>query len=107
MGWSSGTVAIKGWAFKGWGINEGLNSCEPLEQAGVNWRPLSTMEQEHLRTRAAVPFRDPDQRDLAHTILERRQQEQIHCGLEATNTWQRRWRDADANGGICSTGLSR
>jgi hypothetical protein len=44
------------------------------------------MEQEHLRTRAAVPFRDPDQRDLAHTILERRQQEQIHCGLEATNT---------------------
>lgn len=107
MGWSSGTVAIKGWAIKGWGIKEGLNGCEPLEQAGVNWRPLSTMEQEHLRTRAAVPFRDPDQRDLAQTILERRQQEQIHCGLEATNTWQRRWRDADANGAICSTGLSR
>ena len=102
MGWSSGTVAIKGWAIK-----EGLNGCEPLEQAGVNWRPLSTMEQEHLRTRAAVPFRDPYQRDPAHTILERRQQEQIHCGLEATNTWQRRWRAADANGGIGSTKLSR
>ena len=102
MGWSSGTVAIKGWAIK-----EGLNGCEPLEQAAVNWRPLSTMEQEHLRTRAAVPFRDPDQRDLAPVILERRQQEQLHCGLEATNSWQRRWRAADANGGIGSTKLSR
>ena len=65
------------------------------------------MEKENLRTRAAVPFRDPDQRDLTQTILERRQQEQIHCGLESTNTWQRRWRDADANDGICSTELSR
>ena len=102
MGWSNGTVAIKGWAIK-----ERLNSYELMEQAGVNWRLLSTMEQEHLRTRAAVPFRDPDQRDLTQAILERRQQEQIHCGLEATNTWQRRWRDADANGGICSTGPSR
>ena len=53
------------------------------------------------------PFRDPDQRDLAPVILERRQQEQLHCGLEATNTWQRRWRAADANGGIGSTKLSR
>jgi tRNA U34 5-methylaminomethyl-2-thiouridine-forming methyltransferase MnmC len=65
------------------------------------------MEQEHLLTRAAVPFRDPDQRDLAPVILERRQQEQLHCGLEATNSWQRRWRAADANGGIGSTKLSR
>ena len=101
-GWSSGTVAIKGG-----GIKAGINGGEALEQAGVTWRPLSTMEQEHLLTRAAVPFRDPDQRDLAPVILERRQQEQLHCGLEATNTWQRRWRAADANGGIGSTKLSR
>ena len=94
-------------SIKGGGIKAGLNGCEALGQAGVTWRPLSTMEQEHLLTRAAVPFRDPDQRDLAPVILERRQQEQLHCGLEATNTWQRRWRAADANGGIGSTKLSR
>ena len=88
-GWSSGTVAIK------------------QDKSVVGCRPLSAMEQEHLLTRAAVPFRDPDQRDLAPVILERRRQEQLHCGLEATNSWQRRWRAADANGGIGSTKLSR
>ena len=88
-GWSSGTVAIK------------------QDKSVVGCRPLSAMEQEHLLTRAAVPFRDPDQRDLAPVILERRRQEQLHCGLEATNSWQRRWRGADANGGIGSTKLSR
>jgi hypothetical protein len=88
-GWSSGTVAFK------------------QDTSAVGCRPLSAMEQEHLLTRAAVPFRDPDQRDLAAVILERRRREQQHCGLEATNSWQRRWRGADSNGGIGSTKLSR
>ena len=86
VGWSSGTVAIKRVAIKAGG-----KAPKPQEQTTVNWCPLSRMEQEHLLTRAAIPFRDPDQRDLAPMILERRQQEQLHCGLEATNTWQRRW----------------
>jgi SAM-dependent methyltransferase len=88
-GWSSGTVAFK------------------QDKSAVGCRRLSAMEQEHLLTRAAVPFRDPDQRDLAAVILERRRREQQHCGLEATNSWQRRWRGADSNGGIGSTKLSR
>jgi tRNA U34 5-methylaminomethyl-2-thiouridine-forming methyltransferase MnmC len=54
------------------------------------------MEEEHLLTRAAIPFRDPNQRDPAPIILARRQQEQRHCGYEATNSWQRRWRGAEA-----------
>ncbi len=107
MGWSGGTVAIKRVAIKRVPIKAGGKAFEPQEQTTVNWRPLSTMEQEHLLTRAAVPFRDPEQRDLAHTILERRQHEQMNCSFEATNIWQRRWRDADANGGICCIGLSR
>ena len=86
VGWSSGTVAIKRVAIK-----TGGKALKSQEQTTVNWCPLSRMEQEHLLTRAAIPFRDPDQRDLAPMILERRQQEQLHCGLEATNTWQRRW----------------
>ena len=90
-GWSSGTVAIKDVAIKGGG-----KACEPQDKTGVGSRPLSAMEREHLLTRAAVPFRDPNQQDPAPVILERRQQEQRHCDLETTNSWQRRWRGAEA-----------
>lgn len=75
-GWSSGTMAVQ---------PDGLCFAN-----GPGWRPLSAMEQEHLRTRAAVPFRDPSQRDASDAILKRRQIEQTHSRLEATNTWQRR-----------------
>jgi tRNA U34 5-methylaminomethyl-2-thiouridine-forming methyltransferase MnmC len=53
--------------------------------------PLSPMEQEHLRTRAAVPYRDPTLSDTAVAILERHQQEQKQCQLESTSSWRRRW----------------
>ena len=53
--------------------------------------PLSQLEQEHLQTRAAVPYRDPDLRDSAIAILERHQQEQQRCTLESTSSWRRRW----------------
>lgn len=53
--------------------------------------PLSLMEQEHLKTRAAVPFRDPDLTDTAEIIVRRHQQEQQSCALEATTQWRRRW----------------
>lgn len=53
--------------------------------------PLSAMEQEHLRTRAAVPYRDPNLSDSAATILARHQQEQQQAPLESTTSWRRRW----------------
>ena len=53
--------------------------------------PLSQMEQEHLQTRAAIPYRDPTLRDTAPTILERHQQEQQHSQRESTSSWRRRW----------------
>lgn len=53
--------------------------------------PLSAMEQEHLQTRAAIPYRDPDLSDPAAVILERHRQEQQHCLLEPTSSWRRRW----------------
>jgi tRNA U34 5-methylaminomethyl-2-thiouridine-forming methyltransferase MnmC len=53
--------------------------------------PLSPMEQEHLCTRAAIPYRDPNLSDPAATILERHHQEQQCCQLEATSSWRRRW----------------
>ena len=78
VGWSSGTLATPP-----------ESGCPPN---GPGWRPLSTMEWEHLQTRAAVPFRDPQGNATAEVILERRRVEQEQCGYEATNAWQRRWR---------------
>ena len=66
-----------------------LGSACPLE--GPGWRPLSAMEWEHLETRAAVPFRDPQGNATADAILEGRRDEQERCGYEPTNAWQRRW----------------
>lgn len=53
--------------------------------------PLSAMEQEHLHTRAAVPYRDPDLQASAADILARHTQEQQASTLESTSSWRRRW----------------
>lgn len=53
--------------------------------------PLSPMEQEHLQTRAAVPYRDPHLSDSAPGILERHALEQQQSCLESTSSWRRRW----------------
>lgn len=53
--------------------------------------PLSLMEQEHLFTRAAIPYRDPSLSDSASQILERHQLEQQQSERESTSSWRRRW----------------
>jgi tRNA U34 5-methylaminomethyl-2-thiouridine-forming methyltransferase MnmC len=53
--------------------------------------PLSPMEQEHLQTRAAIPYRDPDLTASAETILQLHHQEQQSSSLESTSSWRRRW----------------
>ncbi|MDM9380551.1 MnmC family methyltransferase [Chlorogloeopsis sp. ULAP01] len=53
--------------------------------------PLSQAEQEHLLTRAAIPYRDPQLQDSADVILKRRQQEQQASSLEPTSRWRKRW----------------
>ena len=53
---------------------------------------LSQMEQEHLQTRAAIPYRDPGLSDAAIDILARHQQEQDSSSLESTSSWRRRWK---------------
>ncbi|CAD0232639.1 conserved hypothetical protein [Planktothrix agardhii] len=54
--------------------------------------PLSPKELEHLKTRAAVPYRDPSLSDIAEVIILRRQAEQDTCTLEPTSHWKKRWR---------------
>jgi tRNA U34 5-methylaminomethyl-2-thiouridine-forming methyltransferase MnmC len=53
--------------------------------------PLSQMEQEHLQTRAAIPYRDSSLSDGAEEIAIRRHQEQQQTQLESTSSWRRRW----------------
>lgn len=53
--------------------------------------PLSQQEQEHLQTRAAIPYRDPNLYDRAETILLRRKIEQGTSSLEPTAQWKKRW----------------
>jgi tRNA U34 5-methylaminomethyl-2-thiouridine-forming methyltransferase MnmC len=56
-----------------------------------NLPPLSLMEQEHLNTRASIPYRDPDLTDSSEVILARHRQEQQETSLESTSSWRRRW----------------
>jgi len=53
--------------------------------------PLSQQEQEHLQTRAAIPYRDPNLCDRADIILHRRHLEQQTSSLEPTSHWKKRW----------------
>ena len=77
--WSSGTLAVK------------PHTTDPLAMEGPGWTVLSEMEEEHLNTRASVPYRDPESVDEAGMIHQRREREQQSCGLESTSAWQRRW----------------
>ncbi|MEA5450085.1 MnmC family methyltransferase [Leptolyngbya sp. CCNP1308] len=66
----------------------------PGTLAQVNPRglaPLSLQEQEHLLTRAAIPYRDPTLNDSAAAIRQRRQQEQAGSDLVPTSRWRKRW----------------
>lgn len=53
--------------------------------------PLSQQELEHLKTRAAIPYRDPYLKDSAQEIIKRREQEQNISTLEPTSHWKKRW----------------
>jgi len=57
----------------------------------TNLPPLSRRSQEHLQTRAAVPYRDPQLCDPPQVILHRRQTEQQASPLEPSSRWQKRW----------------
>ena len=59
--------------------------------SAADLEPLSMRSQEHLQTRAAVPYRDPQLSDPASVILHRRHLEQAESSLEPTSRWKKRW----------------
>lgn len=52
--------------------------------------PLTQTEIEHLQTRAAIPYRDPQLDDTATIIHQRLQNEQQYSTLEVTSQWRKR-----------------
>jgi tRNA U34 5-methylaminomethyl-2-thiouridine-forming methyltransferase MnmC len=79
---SPGTVA----AYPRYGEDREISDCSSRQLS-----PLSLEEQEHLLTRAAIPYRDPQLKDSPDVIILRRQQEQQACALEPTSRWRKRW----------------
>lgn len=67
-----------------------LASFADLEQY-----PLSEKEQQHLQTRAGIPYRDPLLLDDTTVICSRRQTEQQSSDLEPTSQWKKRWTKAE------------
>lgn len=67
------------------GLNAGSSGGNPLI------RGLCPMEIDHLRSRAAEPYRDPDGNADAATIQRwRAERQRLHPG-ESTSAWRRRW----------------
>lgn len=95
--WSSGTLAIKDDLQAQGYLSSQIKPAQQTTNLGGNavkqaaWRPLTQMEKEHLLTRAAVPYRDPDGKARSSEILARRSQEQQKSQLESTKHWQERW----------------
>lgn len=57
----------------------------------ANLTPLSLQEQEHLQSRASIPYRDFYLRDSSESINGVRHQEQQNSTLESTSQWKKRW----------------
>lgn len=79
---------------------KGVGRRSPGTMASFNYQgshPLSLQEQEHLKTRAAIPYRDPSLQDSAIVIHQRRRTEQVGSDLEPTSRWKKRWKKSVRN----------
>ena len=76
--WSQGTVAIAK-LYK--------NKLEP----NFNLEKLSAMEEEHLLTKASIPYRDQDLNSSKEDIIKKRLNEQLSSNLLSTKKWRKKW----------------
>jgi len=76
--WSQGTVAISKFD---------KNKLRP----NFNFKKLSVMEEEHLLTKASIPYRDQDLKSSKEDIMMKRLNEQLLSNLIATNKWREKW----------------
>jgi len=76
--WSQGTVAISKFD---------KNKLKP----NFNFEKLSLMEEEHLLTKARIPYRDQDLNSSRDDIIKKRLDEQLLSNLLSTNEWRKKW----------------
>ncbi len=82
-----------------YGSTPGMGRKAPGTLAGWsgNFVSISQQEQEHLQTRAAIPYRDPELKATAVEIKILREQSQAKSNLESTSKWKKRWQKKLAN----------
>ena len=49
------------------------------------------MEEEHLLTKASIPYRDQDLNSCKEDIIKKRIKEQLFSNLLSTKKWRERW----------------
>ncbi|KGF90920.1 MULTISPECIES: tRNA (5-methylaminomethyl-2-thiouridine)(34)-methyltransferase MnmD [Prochlorococcus] len=76
--WSQGTVAI---------AKFDKAKLKPL----LNFQKLSLMEEEHLLTKASVPYRDQNLNSSREDIIKKRLDEQLFSNLLSTKKWREKW----------------
>ena len=77
--WSQGTVAI-------------ANCSKDKFPKNLYFEKLSPMEEEHLLTKASIPYRDPDLNSKTEDIIKERLKEQSLSNLSATKIWREKWK---------------
>ena len=77
--WSNGTVALK--------VIE-----DKKVKSNLYFKKLSSMEEEHLLTKASIAYRDPTLSLKTKDIIQNRVQEQLFSNLETSKKWREKWR---------------
>ena len=77
--WSQGTVAIAKFDKQNFKPNLGFEK-------------LSIMEEEHLLTKASIPYRDQYLNSSKEEIIKKRLDEQLFSNLVSTKTWRKKWK---------------
>ena len=49
------------------------------------------MEEEHLLSKASIPYRDPNLNSDANNILQKRVKEQLLSKLQTSKEWREKW----------------
>ena len=73
--WSNGTIAVK------------IIDKKVLHN-NLYFKKLSSMEEEHLLTKASIPYRDPTLSSNKKDIIQKRVQEQFLSNLETSKKWR-------------------
>ena len=76
--WSNGTIAVK------------IIDKKAIQNNSY-FKNLSSMEEEHLLTKASIPYRDPTLSSNPKDIINKRVQEQLLSKLNTSKKWRDKW----------------